>query len=190
MNYPKSQKGFTLIEALVAMAIFVVVVAVGAGIFLTISRAQQKAINVSETQKDARFALEAMVKEVRMGTIDYQYYEDNDLDLSKKISELAIVSSNQEYLVFRQSADSKLEVAINAAYQKKPTNFQPMVREGVKIQTLNFYISPFSSPYKEGAIRKQPRATIILRSEIQDQKNPERNIKVDLETTVTSRVYK
>ncbi|TES96829.1 prepilin-type N-terminal cleavage/methylation domain-containing protein [Patescibacteria group bacterium] len=186
--------GFSLIESLIATAIFVVVVAIGAGVFLTVSRAQHKAISVSEAQKDTRFALEAIVKEVRMGTIDFKYYEDNKIDLEGEVNELAIYGSSKEYLVFRKvggdQEGGQLEVAINPSYQKLPGNFQSMIRENVEIKKLSFYISPSESPYKEGGEKKQPRVTIILQSEVKDQDDPVKTVKIDLQTTVTSRVYK
>ncbi len=185
-----SQKGFTLIESLVATAIFVVVIAVGTGVFLTISRAQQKAVSVSETQQDARFALEAMVKEVRMGTIDYQYYTDNDIILSKGITQLAIQGSDKNYLVFRKGDGNQLEVAINPSYQKSPGNFQAMTRTDVIVEKLTFFINPIYNPYQSGVEKRQPRVTILLQAKVEDKKDPAKTSVIDLETTVTSRVYK
>ncbi len=185
-----SQKGFTLIEALVATAIFVVVIAVGTGVFLTISRAQHKAVSISETQQDARFALEAMVKEVRMGTVDYQYYEDNNINLGKGIGELAIQGSNQNYLVFRKNTSGQLEVAINPSYQKTPSNFQAMTRTDVKVEKLTFFVHPTYNPYQSEVEKKQPRVTILLQAKVEDKKDPSKTAVIDLETTVTSRMYK
>ncbi|MFC1652061.1 PilW family protein [Patescibacteria group bacterium] len=194
MKKVRSKQGFSLIESLIATAIFVVVVAVGAGVFLTVSRAQHKAISVSEVQKDARFALEAIVKEVRMGEIDFDYYEDNDINLTGEVDQLAIYGSNKEFLVFKKSGANKeegqLEVAINPSYQKTPENFQSMVREEVKIKTLSFYINPSESPYKEGGVKKQPRVTIILQAEVGDKDDSSKSVEINLQTTVTSRVYK
>ncbi|MBU1090027.1 type II secretion system GspH family protein [Patescibacteria group bacterium] len=69
-----SRRGFTLVEAIVALSIFLIVIAMATGIF-TDSFASQRKIKLSRTlYEEARIALERIVKEVRRGTIDYEEY--------------------------------------------------------------------------------------------------------------------
>lgn len=70
----KQTKGFTLVETIIAISIFVVVISVSAAIF-TDSFASNRKTDVSRTlYEETRIALERVVKEVRRGTVDYEEY--------------------------------------------------------------------------------------------------------------------
>lgn len=65
----KKNKGYTMIELLVALSIFVIVVVVVLGLFSTAIKGQRKVISQQNVQENARFLLEFMAKEIRMSTI-------------------------------------------------------------------------------------------------------------------------
>lgn len=66
----KLGRGFTLIELIVALAIFVIIIGVTIGIFSSILKAQRKAYNVQITQDIARYLMEMMTKEIRMAKVN------------------------------------------------------------------------------------------------------------------------
>lgn len=66
----KNEEGFTLIEVLVAVGIFVYVVLIATQIFKMTIEAQQKSIASKHLQENIRYCLEAMSKEVRMARPD------------------------------------------------------------------------------------------------------------------------
>ncbi len=61
------QKGFTLIEMIIALGVFTVVVLLSLGTILALNSAQKKAINLQNVHDNIRFALETMAKEIRRG---------------------------------------------------------------------------------------------------------------------------
>lgn len=63
----KTEKGFTLIELLVAVGIFAVVVTITSGTFITSLKGQRKSITAQNVADNARYAMEVMAKEMRMG---------------------------------------------------------------------------------------------------------------------------
>lgn len=65
----KSRAGFTLIEIIVAVAIFALVVVVVLEIFLASLNGQRKAFLLQEAQENSRYILESMTKEIRMSTV-------------------------------------------------------------------------------------------------------------------------
>lgn len=76
-NYNKSQilnpklcneKGFTLMEMLVAMGIFSLVISVTVGIFVGSSSSQKKVIELYDTQREASYLMETVSRELRMAT--------------------------------------------------------------------------------------------------------------------------
>ena len=66
----KRNRGYTLIELLVALSIFVIVVIVVLGLFSMAIKGQRKIIAQQNVQENARFLLEFMAKEIRMSTIN------------------------------------------------------------------------------------------------------------------------
>jgi len=71
-HMPQCQKkksvvwGFTLIELMVAMAIFMVVSIISVSIFLTAIQNQRRDFQVQNLQDNARYIIETMTKEIRM----------------------------------------------------------------------------------------------------------------------------
>lgn len=63
------QSGFTLVEALVSVAIFAVVVSMAAVLFLAVSNAQRKATNQEKIMREVRQTMESLSRLVRMSTV-------------------------------------------------------------------------------------------------------------------------
>ncbi|MFH1173089.1 MAG: prepilin-type N-terminal cleavage/methylation domain-containing protein, partial [bacterium] len=61
-----NSKGFSLMEMLTAIAIFIIVILIITNIFLLASREHRHIAAVQKVQSDARFALEIMAREARM----------------------------------------------------------------------------------------------------------------------------
>jgi len=70
----KNQTGFTLVEILVSLTIFVIVTVVSITAFIQIITAQRKADLSRMVYEEGRFFMEKMVKEIRNNTIDYAFY--------------------------------------------------------------------------------------------------------------------
>ena len=62
------ERGYSLIELLVAIGIFGTVVAIMSGMFMTSLRGQKKAVTVQNVADNIRYAMEIMSKEIRMGS--------------------------------------------------------------------------------------------------------------------------
>jgi prepilin-type N-terminal cleavage/methylation domain-containing protein len=70
----RSQKGFTMVEAIIAISIFLIVIATATGMFTDAFASKRKAELSRMLYEESRIALERVVKEVRRGTIDYEEY--------------------------------------------------------------------------------------------------------------------
>ena len=64
----KNERGFTLIELMVAVGVFAVAITASSGLFITSLRGQQRTYVVQNLADNARYAMEAMAKEMRMGS--------------------------------------------------------------------------------------------------------------------------
>jgi prepilin-type N-terminal cleavage/methylation domain-containing protein len=83
------QKGFTLIEMIVSMAIFTVVAVIAVGALLKVMDANRKSLNLKTAINNLNFALESMSREMRVGG---QY-----LLIKNNIETVTIDSNNYAY---------------------------------------------------------------------------------------------
>jgi prepilin-type N-terminal cleavage/methylation domain-containing protein len=65
--------GFTLVEAMVSVAIFAILMVSATDIFLSIVRSQRNTLSSKNAQEAVNYALEIMSKELRMAKVDNGY---------------------------------------------------------------------------------------------------------------------
>lgn len=65
--------GFTLIELVIAIGIFIIVISVVLSLFMTGLRGQRKVFVLQNVQDNARFLMSFMAKEIRMSNINWAY---------------------------------------------------------------------------------------------------------------------
>lgn len=64
----KNNKGFTIIELMVAMGLFVIVVGISSGVFVRSLRTQRSLVALMAANDNASQTLEQMTREIRTGT--------------------------------------------------------------------------------------------------------------------------
>ncbi len=64
----KKNSGLTLIEILVAMSIFLMVIAIVINVFVSGSNSQRKILEFNATQREANYLMETISRELRMAT--------------------------------------------------------------------------------------------------------------------------
>jgi len=89
------KKGFTLIELLVSIAIFVIFMGVISLSYIGIVRSQRQANEVRAMYSDVRNFIESLSQDMRLGTIDYDCYQDVTNTVSPSTPGSVKVSSNQ-----------------------------------------------------------------------------------------------
>ncbi len=80
--------GFTLIEIIVSMAVFIVVATIAVGAFLKILSANKQAQSIETAMNNADFALDSMSRDLRVGYgytcyDDYNYPNGNSISIGK-----------------------------------------------------------------------------------------------------------
>ncbi len=93
----KNKYGFTLIEMLVAMAIFLVVISIYMNIFVGITKTHAKLIAIQKVQNEIRYVTETLTSSIRMGDINFDYYDDN----TNPKTILALKDSSQDDIFYR-----------------------------------------------------------------------------------------
>lgn len=64
----QNKKGFTIIELMVAMSLFVIVVGISSGVFIRSLRTQRSLVSLMAANDNASQTLEQMTREIRTGT--------------------------------------------------------------------------------------------------------------------------
>jgi len=110
----KKQKGFTLIEVLIALTIFMIFITSISASYLDIARSQREANAVREIYSDIRYVFNLIEEEARSKTIDYACYqkgevpeeyngEDLIIDFSRVCAAAADITDPTEYLALIDS---------------------------------------------------------------------------------------
>jgi prepilin-type N-terminal cleavage/methylation domain-containing protein len=195
------QRGFTLMEMLVALGLFSMVLAAATDIYLMAGRTQRKAFSMERLAADARFALEAVVREARTGEIDYGYYDARGTALGGAVTELALVSPDGTALRFFESGEGTARYCVDEASAPcllvavdggTPAAVTP---RGVQVASLAFYVRPIADPFTWSSAPgdygsdDQPRVTAVLYLRSAAERLGEDSA-VYLQTTVTSRLYR
>src|SRR3989338_8294083 len=67
-QYTNTRGGFTVVELIVAMSLFIIVVSIATGIFIRALRTQRAIVDLLVVNDNATLVLEQITREVRLGT--------------------------------------------------------------------------------------------------------------------------
>jgi prepilin-type N-terminal cleavage/methylation domain-containing protein len=193
----KIQKGFTLVEMIVVLAIFSVATVEIVDIFMMAGRAQRRALAVERIQSDARYSMEAISHEIRMDSIDYAWYASLG-GVTVPENKLALRDADNNSIIFEKSGPnypcpsgtgSCLLVSLDGG-----NNWASITSSSNTILDLKFYINPLIDPFTLNAYHgydsdNQPRVTIELATQGVGVR-PDEQQTVYLQTTVSSRIYR
>lgn len=166
MIKPKNKSsGFTLMEMIVALGIFVIALTISLGAVLKFKDIQRSTTAVNQLQENLRFALEYMAKEMRTG----KNFSCSNCNGGNNVS-------------FTNAKGENVSYKLEGNRLKKSTSgggFLPLTSPRVRIESLQFFASGISSG--DG---QQPKILIKIKSSIRD-KNTLMNF--NLQTLISSR---
>lgn len=212
MNKILKQKGFTLVELLIAMSIFVIFVGILMNSYTSIVRAQREANDYRVMYAEARRVFDTVVQELREGTVDYWNAEygfgNNPSVFINEIESLYLVSkdgrsySHIRYIPAEESEDSygKIQLSKNSLLPNQfPGVDRPVFSDYIDLNTsevnvadFEVYVYPFVDPYsdkyvKDDVFQFHPMVTVF--ASFEKEKAVGEPYKVDFQTTISSRVY-
>ena len=159
-------KGFTLIEIIVAIGIFTAVITMALATFLNISDIQRKAGALRAINDNLNFALEIMSREIRTGK--------NYCLSSCGVSSFNLINSQNDSVVYRLNSNFIERSSDNGS------TFLRLTSPEIKIDDLIFIVKG-----ETAGDQKQPMVTVILNSSSVDKKAGE--LKLNIQTTVSQR---
>ncbi|MBI5912824.1 prepilin-type N-terminal cleavage/methylation domain-containing protein [Candidatus Azambacteria bacterium] len=171
-----SERGYSLIELMVAIGVFGVVVTIMSGTFMISLRGQGKSATMQNIADNARYAMEVMAKEMRMGMI--------------KASEGYVLNASSD-IQFRSNMPNR-NGAIVRFYLDVPTGQimfdddisdaltpEPITAANIAVSALTFDVSGASS-------LSQPRITIAMQAASAGTA-ADVATRMDLQTTISPR---
>src|SRR3989338_4187029 len=182
-------KGFSLIEILIAVAIFTFVAMLSIGSLLILTTAEKRVAGIQTSQDNVRFAVEAMAREIRTGAL---YRKDDHCGGSIDCFQFTNASKNG--IVYKLSSDSTQcspgtpsdsRCLLKSLGEVQPygsflfSALNPLTGSDVSIDDLRFLLSGELS----GGDDFQVRVTIIMRAVA--RKNTKNETKIDIQTTVS-----
>jgi len=173
----KGQKGFTLIEILVSVTVFVVVVSIAAVLFISISNTQRKALNQEKLARDVRAVTETISRLARMYPVDYTAYEAAGYDFPEGDGGTPILFLRVAGETVSFTVENGLVVYDNNQGEKFLTSSE------ITVEKLYFYISPLDYDDSENP----PRVTFQLVAARAGEGGVAADISV--QTSVVSRWY-
>jgi prepilin-type N-terminal cleavage/methylation domain-containing protein len=181
-NYNKS--GFSLIEMLLAISIFIIIILSATRIFQLVIQGQRQAIATYHVQENLKYFFEVMSKEVRMATMDTNQ-ECYPFDVSSKL----YVSQNN-HLFFKNFDGQCVEYfiendnGINRFKIKRNGKSAYITTSSININSLKFYIKQSTVGEMQ---TKQPSITVNIKAEAIAAEIDKSEM--TLQTTITSRYY-
>ncbi|MBU6141944.1 prepilin-type N-terminal cleavage/methylation domain-containing protein [Patescibacteria group bacterium] len=161
----RRESGFTLVEMIVAMGLFLVVIAITTGAFIHILRTQHETVAILAAEGNSSSAIEQIAREVRTGQ-----------GFSVVNGELQFMNAQNDSVVYRvNSATSAIERSADGG-----TTFEPITADNVLVKNLQFvlFTGTAGNPYP-------PRITIVLQAGAAG--SPFTDPVVNLQTTVSAR---
>ncbi len=205
-NKKSGQLGFTLIEIVVATAVFSTAAVLITDIFMMSQKAQLKTAGQTKIQADARYVIEAMSREIRMSSIDYDYLTNELGVLSDPLETdflpLLDIQGNSTVFSIKDAASLVCHTGVTncLAVKRNDSAWASITPDDVNVTDVSFYIYPSADPFEiiidpvtpgdSGyRVNTVPYVTVVFESESEISKDGVSEIN-NLQTTVSSRVYK
>ncbi|HEY4489724.1 MAG TPA: type II secretion system protein [Candidatus Paceibacterota bacterium] len=178
----KNVNGFTLVEMLVAISVFIIVVTISLGAVLSVLDAGRKAKYLKTVMTNLNFTLELMTREIKFGKNYYAGF-DNALphtatqDSSSGGSALFTFTNNEGNSIIYTWGGNQIR-----KYTDSTTNYIGITSPEVIVTNLRFYVFN-SAPTPDTG---QPRVVVIARGYVGSK--PTSQSSFILQTTISQRV--
>jgi prepilin-type N-terminal cleavage/methylation domain-containing protein len=167
MELEVKNKGFTLVELLIALAVFSMIVIAMSATAVSVIKSQRKGFILQESQETARYILESVGKEIRMSIIDSADTGGGSVNL------LNITNARGESVDYRFSSQ-KFQRQIDGS------GWQDLSPSNLKIDG-SFYIRK--------TVSLPVRAAVTLVIQVSSQGRAEEETEIDLQSTLSSRSF-
>jgi len=160
-NKIQKNKGFTLIEMMVAVSLFVIVALIVSGVLIQLSAAYKKAQAMRLLMDNLNFALEKMNLEIREGTKIYSIDNDNAVEYY----ELGDTGTKYCYSLSQLGEDNRQTLAkctTDCPCSETSSDVKDMLSPEISLEHLNFKISSVDAG---GGLNRQAKVLISVKGQ-------------------------
>ncbi len=157
----KYTRGFTLVELMVSVSIFIIVMTISTGSILSVFDANRKTQSLRSVMDNLNFSLESMTRTIRFGT---NYHCDDAVTPPPYTSPNDCLLGAPSIIV-TDSDNNQVRYFLNANQIWRSINSgaaSPMTSLDMSIQSLSFRVIG-SLPYSDGANLFQPEVIIVIK---------------------------
>lgn len=197
-KYLNSKKGFSLLEMLVAIGIFMTIVTIAISALISIIGANKRAQAIKNTIDTVNFVIESMSRDIRSGT-DYNCLLNNpsSMDCLLGNSEFQYKNSSGEVVtyIFNNPDDQSDILTSNNNFdyeseiliRKIGNNEDILISKdsGVNLDNMKFYVIGSDNENKPIGERTQPRVIITASGKIETKEGTSSSF--NLQTTISQR---
>ncbi|KKS53879.1 MAG: hypothetical protein UV19_C0003G0034 [Parcubacteria group bacterium GW2011_GWA2_42_28] len=178
INFSK-KNGFTLIELMVAMSLFVLVVGLGFSIYAQLTKVQQTNLRATRVYADSRFWLDRLVDDIQASGI---YYDATYPDPTVIPSPELHLRNRAGQLVRYFLADTNADGLVDALSKRVALGpILTLSSPEIRMRRLDFYIDPEAE-----SETSSPKVTIIWQASDLREVKP---VIINLQTTISLRNY-
>ena len=171
----KKEKGFTLVELMVAVSIFAIVVTIAMGAIFTVVDANKKAQSLKSVMNNLNFALETITRTIKTGTI--KSVVPTVLPDTSSNSTIEIVAQNLDDVTYSLSDGQIMRTTINTSGTITSAITAPEVKiESFKLLPLGLYPND----------KMQPMIVMVVKGKV--QMNAKISSEFNIQTTITQRL--
>lgn len=159
MKFKPEQGGFTLIEIMVAVSLFIVVAFITTSAFTSFTEASRRSQAIRNNIDNLNFAMESIVLKIREGN-NYSCLEDDDVaagvthDCPTAPSQtIAFLADNGDVVKYKFAQDASGGTILKS---ENGSAFEPIVATQVNVSRLDFYV-------KNG---ERPLARIVIQGSV------------------------
>lgn len=163
-----TQRGFTIVELLVSIAIFALVTSVGVTVFLRSLRAQRSVVSLISANDNASLAIEAIARELRRG---------RNFATNVAGTELSFVNAEQRDIVYRYDGSDGVKAIMR---QENGGGFYPVTAKNIVVEEARFLVQN-----SMGGRPILPRITMSIKLGTKDRDILD--VTTEIHTTVSSR---
>jgi prepilin-type N-terminal cleavage/methylation domain-containing protein len=159
MHSASKKKGFTLIETIVTLSIFVLVLLIATDVYVMVNRSQRKVAATQKIQDDVRYLMEVMAQDIRLSQINYDFYETKQIDLhplatTQPVTVLALINQTSQNIFYRWVAASQRvqycrELTAGLCDLTTGSGWNDLTPNGVSIAEMRFVVTPTANPFTE-----------------------------------------
>ena len=217
LNTDNPQIGFTLVEILISMSVFVLLVFAVSSVYVAFNNSQIRTTVSQQLLNDSQYAMELMAREIKNNSIvnyaptaawcdtvlddaNSSNIEYNDcIILERENGQIfafathSVVSNpdvgTKLYYILLDNCDENYNCSTWVGQAYSFAEILSIDLNNISVESLDFEIEPNTDPFANNGPNQQPKITIKMTTTNASQRIME-NVEHTFQTTVSSRIYR